>query len=443
MHNNNFIKNDYLQNIIYFLIIFLPITLVTGPFLSDLSVSLITLLFLYISFRNKLYSYYLNIFSKFFGIFFILLLIVSFFSIDPLISLKKTIFYFRFWIFSLAVWYILDNKNDLIKNLIISFSIIFIVLILDGYFQFFFKENIFGWPIQGTRLSSLFKDELILGSYLSRLLPLYFAMLIYVKFNENKYKYILFFTIFVCIECLTFLSGERVAFFYINLSSFFLIIMMKNYKLFRGLSIITSVILIFFLINLYPKSNDRMINQTISQLGFNNSLNLSNEKKSNEIKQIDTTEDKSKNKYIFSVEHQNHYISSLKMFKDNKLTGVGPRMFRYMCSLQKYNLWEGCSTHPHNTYVQLLAEGGLILFVFALLIFLTLSYFIIKHLFLKFYSKKNLFDDYQLCLISAILISLWPIIPTGGFFNNWLNVIYFFPVGFLLNSFYFKKNLKN
>ena len=138
MHDKLYIKNKYLQNIIYFLIIFLPITLVSGPFLSDLSVSLIALSFLYISFKNKLYHYYQNIFSKAFGIFFILLIIVSIFSIDPLISLKKTFFYFRFWIFSLAIWYILDNKNNLIKNLIISFSLVFVVLIFDGYFQFFF-----------------------------------------------------------------------------------------------------------------------------------------------------------------------------------------------------------------------------------------------------------------------------------------------------------------
>ena len=77
------------EKIIYFLIVLLPITLVTGPFLSDLSISLVSLLFLYISFKKKLYFYYQNIFSKVFGVFFILLLIVSLLSIDPLISLKK------------------------------------------------------------------------------------------------------------------------------------------------------------------------------------------------------------------------------------------------------------------------------------------------------------------------------------------------------------------
>ena len=135
---SNLNQKDLAEKIIYFFIILLPITLVSGPFLSDLSVSLVSLLFLYISFKKKLYFYYQNIFSKIFGSFFILLLIVSLLSIDPLISLKKTIVYFRFWIFALAVWYIFSVKKDLIKYLIISFTFIFGILIFDGFYQFFF-----------------------------------------------------------------------------------------------------------------------------------------------------------------------------------------------------------------------------------------------------------------------------------------------------------------
>ena len=75
-------------------------------------------------------------------------------------------------------------------------------------------------------------------------------------------------------------------------------------------------------------------------------------------------------KYVFSVEHQNHYTSALRMFKDNIYTGIGPRMFRYVCGYDKYKIWEGCSTHPHNTYIQLLSETGLFGFIFGILIFL-------------------------------------------------------------------------
>jgi O-antigen ligase len=264
-------KKNFPETIIYFLIVFLPIALVSGPFLSDLSISVITVIFIYLSFKKKLYFYYNNIFSKIFGIFFLILLITSFFSLDSIISFKKTIVYFRFWIFTLAVWHIFSINRKLIQHLILSFTIIFLILIIDGYIQFFFEKNILGWPIQGaSRISSLFKDELILGSYLSRLLPIYFGLLVLINFDKKIYKYLLFFVIFVGVETLIFMSGERVAFFYVNASSLMLIITMKNYKFFRIFSIIVSIILIFLLINLYPQSTNRIFNKTFEQLGFVN-----------------------------------------------------------------------------------------------------------------------------------------------------------------------------
>ena len=43
-------------------------------------------------------------------------------------------------------------------------------------------------------------------------------------------------------------------------------------------------------------------------------------------------------------------------------------------------------------------------------------------------------------LLAIILINLWPIAPSGNFFNNWLSMLYFYPIGLYL---YFKfKNEK-
>ena len=63
-------KNKLIINVIFFLIVLLPLTLVSGPFLSDLSISIISILFLYFSYINKISYYYNNIYSKLFGIFF-------------------------------------------------------------------------------------------------------------------------------------------------------------------------------------------------------------------------------------------------------------------------------------------------------------------------------------------------------------------------------------
>ena len=52
------------------------------------------------------------------------------------------------------------------------------------------------------------------------------------------------------------------------------------------------------------------------------------------------------------------YQSSLLLFKDNLLFGIGPKNFRVEC--KKTNINNGCSTHPHNTYIQILLETGII-----------------------------------------------------------------------------------
>ena len=62
----------------------------------------------------------------------------------------------------------------------------------------------------------------------------------------------------------------------------------------------------------------------------------------------------------------------------------------------------------------------------------------VKQKYFDLINKIVLYNDYQLFLLLALYISLWPLAPTGNFFHNSLNIIYFMPIGFLLNSFYSK-----
>ena len=139
---------------------------------------------------------------------------------------------------------------------------------------------------------------------------------------------------------------------------------------------------------------------------------------------------------IFSSHHTEHYISAFRMFKDNIFFGVGVKNFRKKCKETKYRVAESsCSTHPHNSYIQLMSETGLIglIYIFSLF-FIFLSY-IYRHL---RKSEKNFFlSDFEICMLSGILITLWPLAPTGNIFNNWLNIIFHIPLGLFLWS---KKN---
>jgi hypothetical protein len=144
----------------------------------------------------------------------------------------------------------------------------------------------------------------------------------------------------------------------------------------------------------------------------------------------------------FSQHHEDHYLSALRMFKDNKLLGVGVKNYRNYCDLDKYKTSEiSCATHPHNTYIQILTEIGIIGFLFILSVLILFVYKVIKHLFMNF-KKKYYFNGLEICLLSAISITLWPVVPTGNFFNNWLSIIYYLPIGILLFSFD-NRNKKN
>ena len=129
---------------------------------------------------------------------------------------------------------------------------------------------------------------------------------------------------------------------------------------------------------------------------------------------------------------------SYKIFKDHPIIGTGVKGFRYLCRNKIYILEknDGCSTHPHNTYVQIIVSTGIIGFIALLIAF----GFILKEIFSyrKKISKINEFNGYLIAqgiMLITIFVNLWPLAPSGNFFNNWLSMVYFYPVGFYL---YFK-----
>ena len=138
---------------------------------------------------------------------------------------------------------------------------------------------------------------------------------------------------------------------------------------------------------------------------------------------------------LFSPLHQAHYKSAYKMFLDKPITGVGPKIFREACFEKEYFVDTGCANHPHNTYIQLLAETGLIGTIPVVLALFTICIIFFRHIFSIISSKSRYLSDFQVCLYSAILITLWPIIPTGNFFHNWLSIIYFLPIGFIFHTY--------
>ena len=412
MTNINYKSINFTNLVIALIIPFL----IWGPFFPDLIVSTSCLFFLYYSLKNNNF-YYLN--KKPFIIFLcfcIFSVLISLESEDISLSIKSSLTYFRIGVFTCFVWYLIEKDKSILiffyYLLILSFS----ALVIDGYFQYFNGVNLLGFKISGIRVSSFFGDELIMGSYLSRLFPLLFALFLIKK--KKKFEIYFIGILFILVDILVFMSGERAAFFFMNLSAIFIIILIKEFQKFRLITFVLAIISVFFLSINYSKLSDRMFLSPLKNMeiidGFEKII-------------------------IFTPAHDSLSRTAYNMFESQPIFGHGPKMFRIKCADQKYA--EGispCITHPHNFYIQLLAETGFLGFLFllsALFYIIYISFKQFKSIILK---QKRPISGYQVCLLAGMLITVWPLTTNGNFFNNWLMIVYALPVGFYLQSIYSK-----
>ena len=297
----------------------------------------------------------------------------------------------------------MENKKILNYFFIVALITFFIVS-LDGLYEFIYGHNIFNNKAFPGRIAGLFGDEWVIGSFLSRILPI---MICLYLIHQNKYNnyFKLFFIITIILSIVTIsLSGERAAFIFLIISILlYLVLFLKNYFLkFKAFGIVLILFLLAILSSpfMIEKSKDRIFNS----MNTHTSLDLN------------------KNHYLA------YYNSAYEMFLNKPILGHGPKSFRIKCDdFKNYDI--GCNMHPHNTYLQLLSETGFLGFIFIFSFFIYISINLLKILL-----KKNI-TNYDLCKFSiliSIFINIFPFVPSGSFFNNWISVIYFLPLSFYL-----------
>ena len=89
-----------------------------------------------------------------------------------------------------------------------------------------------------------------------------------------------------------------------------------------------------------------------------------------------------------------------------------------------------CSSHPHNTYIQWITEGGMITFIFFILYIITICNTIVRN---------NGERNNKIISLVIIIILFWPFMSTGSLTNNWYGVIVFYIIGICLCVSRFKK----
>jgi O-antigen ligase len=401
-----------------YLIILMPIFLVTGPFLSDLSVVIIDLTFLFIIFKEKKFFILNNKYFKFLMILWIYFSVRSLFADDIFLSFKSSFFYLRFIFLIWAISFFLERNKNLFDIFSKFFLAVICFIILDAILQYITGTNILGYKIQNPdKLNGLFNDEAILGSYLVRFTPLIFAVL-YFYFDTKKYS--IFYLLMLCfLGFAIFISGSR--------SSIFLFIIFSI--LFFLININLRKIIIFaFLTTLIGIISLSQFNNKVSHSIYYNFFDP--------IRTIffetDKKEVTDKKIYMFTKVYDSHYNTAYNMYLDNKLFGVGTKMYRKLCRDEKYYINQfSCTTHPHNFYFQQLAENGLIGFFGILTIFIYTLVILFKKIYFINFRKDNIVEFSSIMILIGLFINFWPIVPSGNLFNNWLSIMIFFPIGFL------------
>ena len=430
-----------------FLVLSIPILLITGPFLADLALSFSSLLFLIFIMRTKQFILFKDKYFLIFLSFYIIVVISCVQSDYFKETFFKNIFYFRFGIFLLLVKYIINENEKFIVNLKNVLLITFILLFFDSLFQFVFGKNIFGFSHPPGRITSFFGEESVLGSYIVRLCPLLIA-LIYLT-QGGRFKFI---SVLSLSFILSIISGERASIvLFLVFSAILFIVWRHNIKtkiislIFFSIFISTSF---FIVITTSETAKFRLVDQTLSQINFN----YKNNKPFFKVIKVDgKNRARARNDTFLPLQYHLYFDASRKIFLDNLIFGSGAKSYRYISNSEKYliikthaafrdkpkdfeyngytNL-KSTNTHPHNTYLQLFSETGLIGGLFASLSFIYVAFLILF---------SNISFEKKIILIS-VFFNLFPFITTGNFFNNWLSILYFYPLGILYLK---KKNTVN
>ena len=410
-----------------FLVLSFPILIILGPF----ALNSFSIIFTFYAILNYKILKKLNFFDKkIFIIFFsFIILIFPFESIDFKNSFLKYISFSRFILMMLGLIIFLNkvNKNNLIFFQIYKiYVIILTIVIIDVAIEYYFGSNLIGYSSYlSGRIASFTNDELIIG-YIYCFLSLFTLVFIYKKTNNYYFFIIVSILIFI-----SFIIGERSNF--IKLSLLILIFLFLHFFYFKRFNIknfllLFSIIIIFF-VSLYkftintPQGN---------KLFFIDDLIISkNEKLSLNIKGR-----------FYQSNHASHYLTAYNIFLNYPIFGIGINNFYSESTKAKYEdgkfgvntaTSDGiietpnnrASTHPHQIYLEIISEVGLIGLVYCIFIFFYPIYISLRSF------KKNK----EIYLISHLLLHIFfifPILPSGSFFGTNYGIPFWFNLSILI-----------
>jgi O-antigen ligase len=412
---NKYLDNKYLIN---FLIGIIPISFIAGNLVINLNLILIVLTS-FIIFRKNFFAYEFYLIDKLLIILFLYSLftgIINYYNSDQENifveeNFYKSLLFLRYLLFYFAIRILIEKGllNFRLFFVICSSCVIFVCL--DLILQLISGADIFGNPKTLYKLSGPFGNEQIAGSYLQRFgIFLFFIIPFFVNFRNKNNLIIILSAFFILVFFSILIAGNRMPIILFILMFIILFLYEKKLRKFSLLFIISSSLLFLAIVKFSPQILDytrHFINLTFQILTFfkevfilGNDPNITNT-------------------YI------KEFYSGYLTWKENFIIGGGINSFYLNCHEAVGN----CASHPHNYYLEILSELGVIGFIILIIIFTNLLMIIgfRNHLSLDF--NKNLIYPFSLLFFAEI----FPLKTTGSFFTTGNATFIFFIIAIIVS----------
>jgi O-antigen ligase len=303
-----------------------------------------------------------------------------------------------------------------------------------------FSQHIIGFdafghePFDG-RYNGLFESEAIAGSYIQKFFLVSILSILLLKIKK-KTKFILTIIATNILGLGVLLSLDRMPFIIYLFSIIVLIALLKNFRLKFLISLILIIFIFQFSFNNYqPVKNRYMSLSNEFQLAkIKNIFSFYNKKEELSAK-INENED-----YNLSGDYLKIYVAAYKVFMENFFIGSGVKSFGFECNKLKENNKKNitCSTHPHNIYMEILVNQGII----GILIFIIFLFSLIKNNYLEeLFSKNSSEEKLLIVFFFTILISeLLPFRSYGSIFQTVNGSIFWFFLALISSKPFMKKN---
>ena len=421
----NYQKNKnqlLLLNILFFT---LPISFILGNLVLNLNISLL-IIFTFLIFRSKIFELKLNIIDKTVIIFFVYILLNgiynNFFNLNVSnlnnenIVLIKSISFLRFLLFYFVIKFLVFKNHINYKFLFLIYGSICLFICVDVVIQFSLGKDIFGFESMGRRNPGPFNDEPIAGTFIQRFfIYALFFVVIFLNRKKNINKIILFSVVILCITG-AIVAGNRMPLVIILLTLLILVVFEKSLRKILSFQLVLGVIFFSFL----------MKNPTEIRHHYKNFL-----ADSKDIIIYSKSKILSEDVEISNM-HLREFESGIFTWKENKILGGGVKSFRWVCNnIERSKVLHlvtkkgrvNCNNHPHNYYIQIAAELGVVgIIIFFILIFFT---FVKSLKSLIFYQNDVVSKKLLFVFLILFINEVFPFKTTGSFFTT-TNAYYIF-----------------